>query len=166
MIVRAEMQGDAPAIRRIHIEAFADHPFSHQTEHLIVDALREARALDLSFVAEDEGEVIGHVAFSSAVIGEAESGWMLLGPVGVLPERQGEGIGTALIESGLDLLRDRGTLGVVLVGDPGYYVRFGFRRCPGVTHAGVPDEYVLCLPFREELPTGEVIAHPAFSVQA
>jgi putative acetyltransferase len=161
--IRPETLCDIDAIRRVNIAAFEHHAISNQTEHLIVDALRSADALALSLVAEIAGEVVGHVAFSAASIGEARSGWFLLGPVAVLPDWQGHGIGRALIEAGLEELRSRGALGCLLVGDPSLYARFGFRHRPGVTHPGVPDEYVLCLSMSTGTPAGEVVAHEAFS---
>ena len=166
MIVRDETPHDFSAIREINLAAFRDHPFSQQTEHLIVEALRDAGALELSLVAEVDGVVVGHIAFSSARVGDASSGWFLLGPVAVTPQHQGRGVGRALIEAGLEALRGRGARGFVLVGDPAFYDRFGFRHLPGVTCAGVPDEYVLCLPVGETVATGEVWHHPAFSVEA
>ncbi len=86
MIIRPEALRDLDAIREVNIVAFEHHPFSHQTEHLIVEALRAADALELSLVAEIDGEVVGHIAFSSASIGSTSSGWFLLGPVSVLPD--------------------------------------------------------------------------------
>jgi len=166
MIVRPEAPGDFAAIRSVNIAAFLHHPFSQQTEHLIVEALREAGALEVSLVAVVDGSVVGHVAFSAASIGETSSGWYLLGPVAVLPECQGQGLGRALIEAGLGVLRSRGAAGCVLVGDPAFYRRFGFRQHDCITWAGVPDENVLCLTMSDEVPVGEVLHHPAFSVEA
>lgn len=162
VIVRSETPGDLKATREVNIVAFAHHPFSRQTEHLIVEALRAAHALDVSLVAEIEGDVVGHIAFSAAGIGDASSGWFLLGPVAVLPDQQGKGVGRALVEAGLDALRSRGACGCVLVGDPAFYCRFGFRQHPGVAWEGVPDENVLCLVMSGDEPVGEVSHHPAF----
>jgi putative acetyltransferase len=83
--------------------------------------------------------------------------------VAVLPESQGEGIGSSLVEAGLRELRQRGARGCVLVGDPGFNGRFGFKSLDSVWYAGVPSQYVLCLPFSGDPPTGEVQADPAFS---
>jgi putative acetyltransferase len=118
VIVRPETNWDFDGIREVNIAAFRDHSYSQQTEHLIVEALRAADALESSFVAERDGEVVGHIAFSAAAIGGSSTGWFLLGPVAVRPARQGEGIGRALVETGLDALRSRGARGCVLVGDP------------------------------------------------
>jgi putative acetyltransferase len=162
VIVRPENSRDFDGIREVNIAAFQGHPYSQQTEHLIVEALRAADALELSLVAESDGEVAGHIAFSVATIGGSSTGWFLLGPVAVQPARQGEGIGRALVESGLHALRSRGACGCVLVGDPAFYGRFGFRQYPDVTWHGVPAENVLCLLMSGEMPTGEVVHHPAF----
>jgi putative acetyltransferase len=166
MVIRPETPDDYAAVREINIAAFADHPFSHQTEHLIVEALRGAGALELSLVAEVDGTVVGHAAFSPARIGTVSEGWSLLGPLAVLPAFQGKGIGSVLVRTGLDALRAPGALGFVLVGDPAYYERFGFRNSCGVTCHGVPDENVLCLAFQGETPAGELTYHPAFSIEA
>ena len=162
MILRPETAGDLDAIREVNIVAFQGHPYSQQTEHLIVEALRAADALEVSLVAESAGEVVGHIAFSAAGIGGASTGWFLLGPVAVQPPRQGEGIGRALVEAGLDALRSRGAGGCVLVGDAAFYGRFGFSPSPGVTWHGVPPDNVLCLLLSGEMPTGEVAYHRAF----
>lgn len=164
MIVRPETDRDLDGIREVNIVAFQDHPYSQQTEHLIVEALRAADALEVSLVAESDGEVVGHIAFSAADIGGSSTGWFLLGPVAVRPARQGEGIGRALVDAGVDALRARGAGGCVLVGDLAFYDRFGFRQCPGVAWHGVPDENVLCLLLSGEMTTGEVAHHPAFLV--
>jgi putative acetyltransferase len=159
---RLEQPADIDAIRELVRLAFTGHAISQGTEPLIIDALREGGALALSLVAEVDGEVVGHVALSPGAIGEATSGWFVVGPVAVRPDCQGRGIGRALIETSLDIMRTRGASGCVLVGDPEFYRRFGFRRCSGVVWPGVPDEYVLCLPFTDEEPVGEIAFHQAF----
>ena len=164
MIVRPETERDLEGIRELNIGAFQGHSFSRQTEHLIVEALRAADALELSLVAESDGEVVGHIAFSAAKIGDPSTGWFLLGPVAVRPARQGEGIGSTLVGTGLEALRSRGAGGCVLVGDPAFYTRFGFKQYPGVTWEGVPEENVLCIVMSGEMPAGEVVHHPAFLV--
>jgi putative acetyltransferase len=164
-VIRPETPSDVDAIREINVAAFLDHPYSHQTEHLIVDALRASGALDISLVALRDDRLVGHIAFSKAVVGVSE-GWFLLGPVAMLPDLQGQGVGSALVTAGLEALRSRRASGCVLVGDPGFYRRFGFRSVAGLTHEGVPDENVLCLPFGTDAPRGPIDAHEAFSVEA
>ena len=166
MRIRPETPADHAAIREINIAAFADHPFSRQTEHLIVEVLRAAGALTLSLVAEDgDGVVVGHIAFSAAPIDNHDQGWQLLGPVAVLPALQQRGIGKALVQAGLEALRGLGAQGCVLVGDPGYYTRLGFRQAVSLVYPGVPPEVVLCSPLAGGEPAGTVGHHPAFDVQ-
>lgn len=165
MLVRPETPHDIEAIRRIHVEAFQNHPISQQTEHLIVDALRAADALPISLVAVLNHQVVGHIAFSAAQIGDGVSNWYLLGPVAVLPSFQRLGIGRALVEAGLGVLRTIEAHGCALVGNPDFYTRFGFTRIPGVACGEVPDEYVLCLRISGPLPHGELVHHPAFCIK-
>ena len=161
--IRPETPADFDAIGRIHLEAFANHPFSRQTEHLIVEELRKAGALNVSLVAVDKGEVLGHIAFSRAKIGGANCGWFMLGPVGVLPDMQRRGIGSQLVEAGLQAIRELGAAGCFLVGDPAFYGRFGFRPNPAQTVEGVPAENSLSLALTDApIPEGEVEHHPAF----
>lgn len=165
MRIRPETTADHAAIREINIAAFAGHPFSQQTEHLIVEGLREAGALTLSLVAEAENRVAGHIAFSPAPISGQDLGWYLLGPIAVPPELQRRGIGKALALAGLEALQSLGAQGCVLVGDPGFYTRFGFRQAIGLRYPGVPREVVLCLPLAGAEPQGAVGHHPAFEAK-
>jgi putative acetyltransferase len=161
-MIRSELARDIDDIRAINIAAFANHPYSQQTEHLIVDALRADGALTVSLVAVLDDQAVGYIAFSEARIGTTARGWHLAGPVAVLPGFQNRGIGSALVEAGLAELRSRSAEGCILVGDPGFYARFGFRPYDGLVYEGVPDEFVLALPFRGKVPTGEIAAHEAF----
>jgi putative acetyltransferase len=162
MIIRRETPADIAAITDVTVAAFRNHPFSHQTEQFIVNALRAASALAVSLVAEMGGQVVGHIAFSPVTVSDGTSGWYGLGPVSVLPQHQRRGIGKALIQDGLSLLRALGASGCALVGDPGYYARFGFRNSPSLTYEGVPHEFFLVLPFGGEIPRGVVVFHGAF----
>jgi len=164
VIVRPERPEDRDSIRDVLLAAFADHPYSHQTEHLIVEALRPDDALTVSLVAEIGGDVVGQIAFSPVKIGDCEDGWLALGPVAVLPRLQRQGIGQALVTEGLTTIRGLGARGCVLVGDPAFYARFGFRPDAALHMEGVPSEVLLCLPMCENVPEGTVTHHPAFSV--
>jgi putative acetyltransferase len=163
--IRHETASEIDDIRRINVEAFRDQPISRQTEHLIVDALRDVGALEVSLIAVVDGRTVGHIAFSKAGVGDSESGWFLLGPIAVLPSAQGRGTGSALMESGLAELRARNASGCVLVGDPGYYSRFGFSTFPDLSYVGVPHEYVLGLSFTEATPCGSIVANRAFEIE-
>jgi putative acetyltransferase len=163
--IRPETSADHAAIREINITAFAVHPHSRQTEHLIVEGLRADGALTISLVAETEGRVTGHIAFSQAPVDGRDLGWFLLGPVAVWPDLQRKGIGSELVLAGLAALRGRNASGCVLVGDPGYYTRFGFRKAVDLTWPGVPPEFVLCLPLAGTEPSGVISHHPAFNIE-
>ena len=162
MLIRPETADDIPAIRRIVTEAMRLLPQATGTEADIVDRLRAAQALTLSLVAEDGEGPIGYLAASQARIG-SDTRWSVIGPLAVLPARHREGIGCALMAEAIRRLKPL-CRGVTLVGDPGYYGRFGFRAWPGLRVTGCPPEVVQALPFDAPPPEGEVIHHPAFGL--
>ncbi|MBB4093994.1 N-acetyltransferase [Ochrobactrum pecoris] len=162
MHIRKETPEDAAEIRQVTETAFRPVAYSNQKEGEIVDALRAAKALTLSLVAEENGQILGHVAFSPILIDGENKGWYGLGPVSVHPDRQGEGIGGKLIREGLAILRREGAKGCVLLGDPGYYGRFGFKADSRLKLPGVPAEYFQCLAFGPDMPEGDVAYNAAF----
>ena len=162
MIIRTETVDDIEAITQVTIAAFKTLPISNHTEQYIINALRASGVLTISLVAEIDGRVIGHIAFSPVNIADGSTGWYGLGPVSVLPEYQRQGIGKSLINEGLSLLKELGGQGCALVGDPNYYKRFGFRTFPELVHEGVPQEVFLALPFGEKVPQGIVVFHEGF----
>ncbi len=163
--VRDENNGDVEKIHRVTELAFRDAPHTDHTEQLIVKALRRAGALVISQVATSNGEVIGHVAISPVNISDGSANWFGLGPISVLPEYQGEGVGSRLMESALADLKEKGAAGCVVLGDPGYYGRFGFQVVDRLVFPGVPAEYFQALSFDDDFPQGEVTYHEAFSAQ-
>lgn len=165
MIIRNETKADIEAISTVTISAFRTLAISGHTEQFIINALRDADALSISLVAEIDGQVVGHVAFSPVTISDGNPDWYGLGPVSVLPEYQKQGIGKSLINEGLAMLKARGGKGCVLVGDPGYYKRFGFRNIPALIYEGIPQEVFLALPFENETPQGTVLFHQGFSAK-
>lgn len=166
MIIRAESLDDIATIHALTAAAFANMPFSNQTEPAIVDGLRDAGALALSLVAVVDGNLSGHIAFSPVTINGKDLGWFGLGPVSVWPEKQRGGIGSALIKEGLKRLRTQGAKGCVLLGDPSYYSRFGFVSSPELTYPGPPMEYFQHLMFDSPIPAGVVSYHTAFNQPA
>lgn len=164
MEIRDERPQDREIIGEITTAAFAPMAYSSGTEAAIITALRQAGALTLSLVAVEGEEVLGHVAFSPVTIGGADLGWYGLGPVSVRPDRQGRGIGSALIRAGLERLAQIGAGGCVLVGNPGYYHRFGFGPLPGLTFAQAPAENFMALRLKGDTPRGEVAFHPGFGL--
>ncbi len=161
MEIRAERAGDEATIRRVTAAAFAGAAHSAGTEPDIIDRLRIADALTISLVAEDQGAIVGHAAFSPVEIGTA-AGWFGLGPVAVAPAQQRRGIGNALVVRGLALLREQGARGCVVLGDPAYYARFGFAHDPRVEYPGPPPEYFQIISFAGPAPAGVVRYHAAF----
>ncbi|MHC4067998.1 MAG: GNAT family N-acetyltransferase [Planctomycetota bacterium] len=163
MIIRKEMQPDVEAISDITKAAFKNNPYSNNTEQFIINSLRAADALTVSLVAEVDGKLVGHIAFSPVTFSDGSESWYGLGPISVEPDYQKQGIGTKLVNKGLGLLKDLGATGCVLVGEPNYYKRFGFRSVKGLKHEGVPQENFLALSFCNRVPKGVVQFHQAFS---
>lgn len=162
LLIRNETEADFEAITAVTVEAFKSLDVSDQMEQFVILALRKAGALTISLVAELEGKVVGHIAFSPIEISDGTPGWYGLGPVSVLPEYQRQGIGKKLINKGLELLKNSAANGCALVGHPDYYWRFGFRNEPQLVHKGVPVEAFQVLPFNDHLPKGYVSFHEAF----
>ncbi|MEQ8286783.1 N-acetyltransferase [Thalassospira sp.] len=166
MHIREETEKDFAAINALLASAFKTAPHSQQTEHLIVDALRQSGKLTLSLIAEEADELVGCIAFSPVKINGKECGWFGLGPVAVTPDRQGMGIGSELIQSGIRHLRTDDARGCVVLGEPEYYSRFGFAPLPDLKLDGVPDEYFMARPLVDEIPAGMVDYDPAFYIEA
>jgi putative acetyltransferase len=162
MLIRDEQGRDEHAIRQLVADAFRDHPHSDRSEHFLVDALRRSGALTLSLIAEVGGAQAGYIAFSPVRIGGVFQDWYGLGPVAVSPSRQGSGIGQALVRGGLERLGATGAAGCVLLGEPGFYGRFGFKARPQLTFDGAPAEFFLSLPFGPAIPAGAVEYHSNF----
>lgn len=162
MIIRKEQKEDIERISEVTIAAFKNHPISNQTEHFIVNALRNSGALTVSLVAEEKGIIIGHIAFSPISISDGSENWYGLGPISVHPEYQKQGIGKALIYEGISELEKIGGKGCALVGDPNFYIRFGFKNYPELIHEGIPQEVFLVLPLDGKVPKGTVIFNEGF----
>ena len=160
--IRPETAADAGAIRAVTVAAFKTLAISNHTEQFIIEALRAANALSLSLVAEVDGHVVGHIAFSPVTISDGTGDWYGLGPVSVLPDYQRQGIGKALMKDGLSRLRSLGARGCCLVGHPDYYRKFGFRNAPELVLEGVPQEFFFALPFDGPVPQGTITFHEAF----
>jgi putative acetyltransferase len=160
--IRSETAADIGAITTVTIAAFRTLEISNHTEQFIIEALRAADALTVSLVAEKDGRVLGHIAFSPVTISGGAPNWFGLGPVSVLPEHQREGIGKALIQEGLSRLKDMHAQGCCLVGHPDYYRKFGFTNTPGLVHEGVPPEVFFSLSFDGHTPQGTVAFHEGF----
>lgn len=165
-MIRPETPSNAAAIATLTTAAFLNAPHTSHTEAFIINALRRAGALSVSLVAEQGGELVGHVATSPVVIADGTPGWHGLGPISVLPICQGQGIGSALMRAALQALRDQSAAGCMLVGDPGYYRRFGFSNQSQLVYPNIPPAYFMVLPFTEKMPQGTVLFHEAFGATA
>jgi putative acetyltransferase len=131
-VVRPEQPGDVAAIHAVHAASFPT-----DVEARLVNLLRAAGHLLVSLVAEADGAVVGHVAFSrvSAATGAVGAG---LAPVAVLESYRRQGIAAGLIEAGMAACLSAGFGWVVVMGEPAYYSRFGFRPA---SVFGLSDEY-------------------------
>lgn len=126
MNIRPETPTDISAIETVNKRAFRDR----QEEAGLVAAIRNSDSFlsDLSLVAELDGKVVGHIMFSTIKIETAgrDIPAVALAPMAVLPEFQGQGIGSALVRAGLRAARESGHAIVIVLGHPAYYPRFGF----------------------------------------
>ena len=122
--VRAETAEDHAAVRRVNELAFGQ-----PGEAGLVDALRAGKRPHVSLVASEGGRVVGHIFFSPVTVESAGGVWgaMGLGPMAVLPESQGRGVGSALVREGLRECARLGHEVVFVLGHAEYYPRFGFR---------------------------------------
>jgi putative acetyltransferase len=162
MVIRSEANADIDAITGVTIAAFKTLEISHQTEQFIIAALRKAGALTVSLVAELDGRIVGHIAFSPVTISDNTPDWYGLGPVSMMPEYQRQGIGKALIQKGLARLKGLHARGCCLVGHPAYCRKFAFDTVSGLVLEGVPQEVFLALSFNGHMPQGIVTFHEGF----
>jgi putative acetyltransferase len=162
IVIRDETKADVAVITEVTIAAFETMEISNHTEQFIIEALRSAKALTLSLVAEVDVRVVGHIAFSPVAVSDGTRNWYGLGPVSVLPKYQRRGIGKALIQEGLSRLRKLNAEGCCLVGHPQYYRTLGFENVPGLVHEGVPQEVFFALSFDGHFPQGHVMFHEGF----
>lgn len=164
MLIRPERESDWPAVHAVNMAAFG-----RPAEADLVDAVREQCCPVVSLVAEEDGEIIGHILFSPVTLsGHADAMIMGLGPLAVWPAHQRQGIGSALALAGLERCRELGAGAVVVLGHASYYPRFGFKTstCFGIRSAfDVPEEafmVVELLPGYLNNRSGVAHYHPVF----
>ena len=163
--IRPEKLSDIQSIHKITIAAFLDAPHTDHIEEFVVKALRDSGALSISLVAEDSTQIVGHVAVSPVTISDGSNKWYGLGPISVIPNEQGNGIGSKLMHAALAELKSIKANGCVLLGDPNYYYRFGFEPIGGLVLPGVPLEHFQALLLQGTHPKGTVSYHDSFSAQ-
>lgn len=134
MVLRPEQPQDPPGIRTVHLAAFES-----PAEANLVDELRAVARPLVSWVAEEDNQILGHVFFSPVTLtGHPELYLLGLAPMAVLPAFQRRGVGTALVLAALEACRELGVGAVVVLGHPTYYPRFGFHPAAGF---GITCEY-------------------------
>lgn len=165
MHIRAEAQADYAAIYAVHKAAF-----EQEDESRLVEAIRKAPSYipELALVAIHADKVVGHIVYSGIAIVQGDDHFpcLALAPVAVLPEYQGKGIGGRLIEAGLQRAKAMGHRAVIVLGHPGYYPRFGFRKASewGIQAPWkVPDAAFMALELGEGKLKGKsgVVVYPA-----
>lgn len=163
VLIRDEKDTDYRVISDVTKSAFETMGISDHTEQFIIEALRSAEALTVSLVAEVDGLVVGHIAFSPVTFTDSTKGWYGLGPVSVRRDFQRKGIGKTLIQEGLSRLKNLKAKGCCLVGHPKYYRQFGFENVEGLVYEGVPKEVFFALSFEGNIPQGKVMFHQGFN---
>lgn len=129
--IRQETEQEYPLTEQVIEQAFEHAEYSDHTEHRLVANLRRSDVFipELSLVAEDQGEIVGHILLTQLAIrdGEEDHESLALAPVSVLPLHQKRGVGSALIRKSLEIARERGFPSVIVLGHDTYYPRFGFK---------------------------------------
>ena len=164
--IRKETSNDIQDIHDVTVAAFLEAPHTDHTEQFIVKALRDSGVLSVSIVAEGAENIVGHVALSPVTISDGATDWYGLGPISVLPEHQNKGVGTKLMNAAIKELKSINAYGCVLLGDPDYYHRFGFKPQEGLELLGVPPEYFQALLIQGEFPKGVVSYHESFAAKS
>ncbi len=154
MQIRPEIEADYAVVQEILLSAF-----EADGESRLVTGLRANAQPTISLIAEQAGKTLGHILFSPVTLdSKPKLALMGLAPMAVRPDNQGRGIGTALVEAGLDRCRETQVGAVVVLGHPEYYPRFGFRKSTDFdieSEYGVPVEAFMLL----ELQAGYLDGH-------
>lgn len=122
MLIRPEREADRKVVYTVNAAAFET-----EAEAKLVDVLRADADPIVSLVAEEQGQIVGHIMFSPVTLsGDPQLSMMGLAPLAVTPQYQRKGIGSALVRAGLEQCKQLGAVAVVVLGHPNYYPRFGF----------------------------------------
>lgn len=165
MSIRSEKKEDIERIWQINVEAFGT-----EVEANLVNSLRSSGVSSISLVCEQNNEVVGHILFTKVELMGDNSGLRLMGlaPMAVIPEFQNKGIGSSLVEAGIELCISDDYDAIVVLGYPEYYGKFGF--VPSVKYGiksefEVPDDVFMLLELKENSLKGRhgtIRYHEAF----
>jgi predicted N-acetyltransferase YhbS len=161
--IRRETPADVADIARLSDAAFTGMPYAQGDEAELVTKLRRLGSLTVSRVAEEHGRVVGHIALSPARSRDGAPGWCALGPIAVLTERQGAGMGSALVAACLDERSILEARGCVRIGHPGLCRRAGFDQAPENAPTGHPAAFFMCKLLSGDAPRGPIQFHEAFT---
>ncbi len=167
VVIRERQPADDDAIRRLN-----DAAFGSPLEAKIVEELRKARLAVIELVAVEEGEIVGHILFSTLEVTFCEEimPTLALAPMAVLPGRQRDGIGSDLVRHGLALARQREWWAVIVLGHPDYYPRFGFSAALAeplaAPYSGEAFMALELVPGALSGAGGRVVYPPAFDIDA
>lgn len=152
--IAPETPADGAAVERLVLNAFGPGRFAKTAERL-----RERAGFEAGFVAHEGGRPVGSVRLWRITVGQAEA--LLLGPIAVDAASRRAGLGAELVQACIDHARETGAAGILLVGDPPYFARFGFETAEGVSLPGPVDpKRVLWLSLKGSAPTGRAMARP------
>lgn len=149
---------DVDRIRQIHLQAFGEEERELVGDLAVELLIATSEPPTLHLVAEVQGKLVGHVAFSP-VRAKADKEFLgyILCPLGVMPENQKVGVGTALVKAGLEKLSGSKTDAIFVYGDPQYYGRFGFKAESAVAYhppypLQYPEGWLATVPKGQKLP--------------
>lgn len=174
LTIRLETPDDFRAVEELTRDAFWNVYAPGCCEHFVLHNLRQSPDFipSLSLVAEWDGALVGHIAYSVANIALGEGGTQAVlsfGPISVRPQHQRTGVGGALIRHSLGIAREQGASAVCIYGDPRYYGRFGFHCGERYELNNALGQYAVCLLALELIPgalahsAGRFRESPAFS---
>jgi putative acetyltransferase len=168
ILIRPEQPALVPAILEVQRAAFEGDAEVQVVQGIQADPNFNSK---LSLMALYDGKVVGHLIFSPMTLPGAEHLALLgLGPIGVLPDYQNQGVGSALMYEGLEACRRLKADAIFVLGDPRYYRRFGFQPTTGTGFtsqfdpAGEHFQYLVLTDGALDGLSGEVTYHPAFSI--
>ncbi|MEG0693505.1 MAG: N-acetyltransferase [Oscillospiraceae bacterium] len=151
IIVRQETKSEIESVYHVVKSAFETAEFSDHDEQNLVNRLRNSKAFipELSLVAEVNNQIVGYILFTEITVGDTTL--LALAPVAVLPEMQGKGVGTKLINEGHKFAQEMGYIGCVVLGHSEYYPRYGYNKARSygiVAPFEISDDHFMVIEFK------------------